>query len=653
MQSMEALYTQWFHTLLLLAFISLTASQTRNGSDITCSTTRECQSHDITCSPNSDCTVTCSGQTSCLNTNIYGPQSNNNLTLICYVDSCRIANIYGPSDGNVYIRCKRWQSCIGITVHAESGTDYLDILVTETGDSFWGGFGIAKIYCPISQTPKSCSLRISGLTAMPRHNPSTLISSMHIYAQNGYRDIDISCEGWQSVDECFDSLHPGGVPLFFCGTSFDYACFTAPRTIEDKMATDWRCNNDTGITDDDLCSVSNTMPPGIYGSHFYCVDPFICALASGLTIPIRCNHDKDCTLRCMSHFACSKLEVHGPVNGDLDVYCSRRFTNGGNNQNICSQMKLYGPSNGDLNLLCNDTVPEAYVSEGPTCPFMIIDAQTTNTNRVNIVILSTMLGPKSKTFSSSTVKCPSNGLTDTCSIDVTASGQNVIDNLQIYAENAFYSLSLSCDYNTSAADNCYTTEPTLYCGASSSKICPLTLSTGIDGWECSDTSNWIDRCDLTKFPSQAPSKTPSKSPTKLPTMHPTPTPTISAINPSVDPTVSPINPIMLLDTTSMGNTSYNPPLPSMRSLILNIILSFVVTLCVIGVASVCLYKLYQRKKERKTQQEKAMIVQTANDSKTAVQSTNNIHKQNESECIPVYTEANSELVVDTDHNEMK
>eukprot|EP01083_Nonionella_stella_P154416 497519_1 len=272
---MEALYTQWFHTLLLLAFISLTASQTRNGSDITCSTTRECQSHDITCSPNSDCTVTCSGQTSCLNTNIYGPQSNNNLTLICYVDSCRIANIYGPSDGNVYIRCKRWQSCIGITVHAESGTDYLDILVTETGDSFWGGFGIAKIYCPISQTPKSCSLRISGLTAMPRHNPSTLISSMHIYAQNGYRDIDISCEGWQSVDECFDSLHPGGVPLFFCGTSFDYACFTAPRTIEDKMATDWRCNNDTGITDDDLCSVSNTMPPGIYGSHFYCVDPFI------------------------------------------------------------------------------------------------------------------------------------------------------------------------------------------------------------------------------------------------------------------------------------------------------------------------------------------------------------------------------------------
>eukprot|EP01083_Nonionella_stella_P028496 78476_1 len=270
----EALYTLW-----LLFFISLTTSQTCNGSDITCSTTRECYSdsgYTITCSPNNDCTVTCSGTSSCLGATIYAPQSNNNLTLICYQDSCRSAKVYGPSDGNLYIECKRPQSCNIITVHAESGTNHLDILVTESGDSFWNGFALAKIYCPISQTHKSCSLRISGLTTKAPHPPSTLISPLHIYAQNGSRDIDISCEGFQSVHECFDASKPGNVPLLFCGTSFDYACFTAPHAIQGKMATDWRCNNDTGFTDDDLCSASNAMLPGLYGSHFYCVDPVAC-----------------------------------------------------------------------------------------------------------------------------------------------------------------------------------------------------------------------------------------------------------------------------------------------------------------------------------------------------------------------------------------
>eukprot|EP01083_Nonionella_stella_P028495 78475_1 len=144
------------------------------------------------------------------------------------------------------------------------------------------------------------------MTTTAKNALSTLISPLYIYAQNGSRDIDISCEGFQSVHECFDASKPGNVPLLFCGTSFDYACFTTPYTIEGKMAADWRCNNDTGSTDGDLCSTSNTMLPGLYGSHFYCVEPGACAQ---LTIPIRCNDDKDCTLRCKTHYACSQLDT--------------------------------------------------------------------------------------------------------------------------------------------------------------------------------------------------------------------------------------------------------------------------------------------------------------------------------------------------------
>eukprot|EP01084_Bolivina_argentea_P244938 410223_1 len=182
---------------------------------------------------------------------------------------------------------------------------------------------------------------------------------------------------------------------------------------------------------------------------------------------------------------------------------------------------------------CSDNQTCSYDCNNSTCQDYIIHAETAS----SLTILN--CGLTSNGCNGLTVYCPHyNGLTDTCIIQGT--GANNINNLNIYAQNAWHDVFIneSLLLNTTGAN-------TMHCGTTYNSNCTFG---GSAPNQC--TSNATDTtCDTYSV---------TLSPTIEPTLQPTTIPTTPTLEPTIEPTNQPTISTQTPTTTPTLDPSLNP-----------------------------------------------------------------------------------------------
>eukprot|EP01083_Nonionella_stella_P035072 95820_1 len=197
-----------------------------------------------------------------------------------------------------------------------------------------------------------------------------------------------------------------------------------------------------------------------------------------------CAQNGDCNVLCSGRI-CEWLTITAPLYGDLTVECPVGDIKG------CDGLRVNGSHMINGTLTYKSSIARCPQSRNIFCPG--------NGNQCNIEC--TVGGCGCTTFHTQAdsnlhvvssganaleltkIHCPLNG---ECTITTVGDAPSMLSSTMIYAVNGLRDLSLTCNYSTGIAYNCYDTmaNPHLACKPDFSVRCNLELISGYDVWEC-------------------------------------------------------------------------------------------------------------------------------------------------------------------------
>eukprot|EP01083_Nonionella_stella_P097595 274336_1 len=204
----------------------------------------------ITCASNEDCTVSCSDSHSCADFIINCP-SHTNCNVQCNgTETCKGITVNGPIHHELSIDCGGITSCFNATFNAPHASS-LTIEGCQDDQSCLD----LSIYCPPRHLngSKNCFIEGNGnLGAYHEWRP------MHIYARNGWLDIEIDYNG--TFNHGSNSYFHAGVMHCSNASQYDMYCDMSVNAWSCRNPHDY-CNNPTPLLLINTTSTTDETPP--------------------------------------------------------------------------------------------------------------------------------------------------------------------------------------------------------------------------------------------------------------------------------------------------------------------------------------------------------------------------------------------------------